>query len=128
MMTEGEKQFNLWGGSVVCGSFRLDETQEHIKLKIRPRLKIGAGGQMTFLEGRREDIERSYRRAMGITEDDDMKAMKALLCGAYGIRNASKVELGADLNEWKITGDKKHGESFQSGSWFKAHHKHTGKN
>lgn len=79
-------------------------------LKIRPRIRIGCAHQMTFLSGSRSSVERSHRRAMGITHVDEVLLIQQLLetsiqlqviLGSPSISYI--VQLGADLDEWHYT-------------------------
>lgn len=81
--------------------------REH--LKIRERFCIGAGRQMTFLPGSRKSVEQSYRRAMGITLDDEAIAERQVFISIYGLGyllkpwlyNIKYFRFGADLMEWE---------------------------
>ena len=81
-----------------------------IELKVRPRLRIGMGGQLSFLPGRREEVERIHRRAMGITPDDEAFTERKILFSIYGLMyllkpwlcNIKYFKFGADLSEWEF--------------------------
>jgi len=71
-------------------------------------MRIGVGGQMTFLDGVKEKIEKSHRRSIGITEIDEINKVTELLLFHWRVqriaeekRKSCRVKFGADLSEWK---------------------------
>ncbi|OGD09476.1 hypothetical protein A2397_02200 [Candidatus Amesbacteria bacterium RIFOXYB1_FULL_44_23] len=77
-------------------------------MKIRPRLRIGAAGQMTFLAGTRAQVERSHRRAIGIGPKEEEAKREEMLESldyhprylALGCPQFFEFRFGADLTEW----------------------------
>lgn len=83
-------------------------------------------GQMTFLEGRRKAIERSYRRSIGITPEDEMEAMLAIIRTRTMLQVImregevrQRVTFGASLDEWMHEVNVDPGFSF-SHDWVRA--------
>lgn len=88
--------------------------------KIRPRLRLGVAGQMTFLVGNRFEIDQTHRRSLGIScEDEERVAIEVtasyrIAQGLAGLPvEICHVIFGATLSEWfyetSIIGD---GQSF----------------
>ena len=80
-----------------------------LEFNIRPKIRIGRGRQTTFLAGSVEDVCQSYRRAMGIRWQDDLKLVGQLTEDFYFKQKKRGINipqptiiLGADLTEWEI--------------------------
>ena len=82
---------------------------------------------MTFLEGRREPIERSYRRSIGITEEDEIARAREIISSRIFLQVAmrervthQRVVFGASLDEWMHIVNEDDGLSF-SLDWIESH-------
>jgi hypothetical protein len=61
-MGSKEQGNGLLGGWDI-GPVLENENQFDTRFKRRPRIGIGSGGQMTFLDARRKELERAYQIA-----------------------------------------------------------------
>jgi hypothetical protein len=86
-------------------------TEKEGQFGIRPKLRIGAGGQTTFLPGSGVEATVSLRKATGVTPDDEEKARDIIkntvifpiIRREHPGRGArvESLEFGADLGEWR---------------------------
>lgn len=106
-MGEQKGNFNIWGGDVVLGALNADDEGLGAILG-NQEVNVGTARQLTYLSGKPKDLERSHRRAIGITEELEEIAAVELLMGVIGIWKALhsesiwRVEFGATLNQWEI--------------------------
>lgn len=109
--------FNIWGGDVVLGS-RPQEDSDLPAIIGGKFQKVGPYSQMTYLEGKKRDLERSHRRAVGINAEDERYAVVQILTDLFGWRfllneesmslsepytlGLWSVSFGATLNQWEV--------------------------
>jgi len=82
-------------------------TEEKARISLEPTL-VGVNGQLTYLVGNPRDLNRTHRRAIGISETDEEIAARCLMIRLYRLwitdfsTSIWRVEFGATLQQWDI--------------------------